>query len=563
MKAIMVMYDSLNRHMLSPYGCDWTQTPNFKRLADRCVTFDKCYVGSLPCMPARREIHTGRYNFLHRSWGPMEPYDDSMPEILKKNGIYSHLISDHYHYWEDGGCTYHNRYSSWENVRGQEGDHWKACVGEKELPPHLGECVKQDMVNREYADTLRQIVSQILANNPESECVYLKKNQSPRTLTFMFTSDMGLCGAYNANLLRMAGEVLDPQDPMIVIGTKGTSTLRQKGFNLIREPIGSDHVDFYVDEGEVVCIVGESGCGKSVTSLSIMGLLGRGGAVIDGSVLFDGKNLLEMTEKELDDIRGNRMTMIFQDPLTSLNPVFTVGSQITESIRRHLHLSKEEAAARAESILARVGMPDAHAVMKKYPHTLSGGMRQRAMIAMALCCNPSLLIADEPTTALDVTIQAQIMGLLKELRREIGMSIILITHDIGLVASMADRVLVMYAGQIIEEAPVRELFHAPKHPYTKALLATVPSIHDGEDRQLFSIPGIVPENYDDITGCRFADRCEYRRPECDKPQKDYPFGEKHRAKCVVMKEREDKDGSGQSETDSPDRSGKHEKVLPD
>ena len=327
--------------------------------------------------------------------------------------------------------------------------------------------------------------------------------------------------------------------------------------------VSVDHVDFYVDEGEVVCIVGESGCGKSVTSLSIMGLLGRGGAVIDGSVLFDGKNLLEMTEKELDDIRGNRMTMIFQDPLTSLNPVFTVGSQITESIRRHLHLSKEEAAARAESILARVGMPDAHAVMKKYPHTLSGGMRQRAMIAMALCCNPALLIADEPTTALDVTIQAQIMGLLKELRREIGMSIILITHDIGLVASMADRVLVMYAGQIIEEAPVRELFHAPKHPYTKALLATVPSIHDGEDRQLFSIPGIVPENYDDITGCRFADRCEYRRPECDKPQKDYPFGEKHRAKCVVMKEREDKDGSGQSETDSPDRSGKHEKVLPD
>lgn len=148
----MVMYDSLNRHMLSPYGCDWTETPNFERLAERCVTFDKCYVGSLPCMPARREIHTGRYNFLHRSWGPMEPFDDSMPEILKKNGIYSHLISDHYHYWEDGGCTYHNRYSSWENVRGQEGDPWKAYVDEKELPCHLGLCNKQDMVNREYAD---------------------------------------------------------------------------------------------------------------------------------------------------------------------------------------------------------------------------------------------------------------------------------------------------------------------------------------------------------------------------------------------------------------------------
>lgn len=152
MKAIMVMYDSLNRHMLSPYGCEWTKTPNFKRLADRCVTFDKSYVGSLPCMPARREIHTGRYNFLHRSWGPMEPYDDSMPELLKEHGIYSHLISDHYHYWEDGGCTYHNRYSSWENVRGQEGDNWKACVGEMEVPPYLGNFKKQDMVNRGYMD---------------------------------------------------------------------------------------------------------------------------------------------------------------------------------------------------------------------------------------------------------------------------------------------------------------------------------------------------------------------------------------------------------------------------
>lgn len=304
------------------------------------------------------------------------------------------------------------------------------------------------------------------------------------------------------------------------------------------ETVSVDQVDFHVDEGEVVCIVGESGCGKSVTSLSIMGLLGRGGAVTDGSVLFDGKNLLAMTEKELDEIRGDRLTMIFQDPLTSLNPVFTVGNQITESIRKHLHLSKEESARRAESVLGRVGMPEARAVMKKYPHTLSGGMRQRAMIAMALCCNPALLIADEPTTALDVTIQAQIMGLLKELRKDIGMSMILITHDIGLVASMADRVLVMYAGQIIEEAPVRELFHSPKHPYTKALLATVPGIYDEKNRQLVSIPGIVPENYDVIPGCRFADRCEFRGSECEKPQKDYPFGEKHRAKCIVMKERE-------------------------
>ena len=182
--------------------------------------------------------------------------------------------------------------------------------------------------------------------------------------------------------------------------------------------ISVDHVSFHVDPGEVVCIVGESGCGKSVTSLSIMGLLGRGGEVTDGSVWFDGKELLTMSEKELDQIRGNEMTMIFQDPLTSLNPVFTIGSQMMESIRIHMKLSKAEAAARAEALLKRVGMPDPKAVMKKYPHTLSGGMRQRVMIAMALCCDPRLLIADEPTTALDVTIQAQIMQLLVELQKK-------------------------------------------------------------------------------------------------------------------------------------------------
>lgn len=302
------------------------------------------------------------------------------------------------------------------------------------------------------------------------------------------------------------------------------------------ENISVDHIHFHVDEGEVVCIVGESGCGKSVTSLSIMGLLGRGGAVVDGSVLFDGKNLLSMKEKELDQLRGNELTMIFQDPLTSLNPVFTVGSQITESIRTHMHLTKKEAAAWAEELLTKVGMPDAHGTMKKYPHTLSGGMRQRVMIAMALSCNPRLLIADEPTTALDVTIQAQIMELLARLQKETGMSMILITHDIGLVANMADRVLVMYAGQIIEEAPVKELFANPVHPYTRALLDTVPTIRDDEDRQLTAIPGIVPEGYDDIRGCRFADRCRYRKPECSKPQEDYGFGAHHRAKCIVMKE---------------------------
>ena len=228
--------------------------------------------------------------------------------------------------------------------------------------------------------------------------------------------------------------------------------------------------------------------------------------------------------------------MIFQDPLTSLNPVFTVGSQITESIRTHMGLSKEEAKKRAIMLLQKVGMPDAEGVMKKYPHTLSGGMRQRVMIAMALSCDPKLLIADEPTTALDVTIQAQIMKLLKELQQENGMSMVLITHDIGVVANMADRVLVMYAGQIIEEGPVKEIFQNPRHPYTRALLDTVPTIRDAADRELVSIPGMVPENYDDIKGCRFAERCRYRRKECDMPQENYEFSEGHTAKCIVMKE---------------------------
>ena len=213
------------------------------------------------------------------------------------------------------------------------------------------------------------------------------------------------------------------------------------------ETVSVDHISFHVDEGETVCIVGESGCGKSVTSLSIMGLLGRGGAVTDGSVLFDGKNLLSLSEKELDEIRGNRLSMIF--PGSADFPESGFHHRKSDH-GKHPHASciwiREEARARAEKVLSQVGMPDAHAAMKKYPHTLSGGMRQRAMIAMALCCNPALLIADEPTTALDVTIQAQIMSLLKKLKKEIGMSLILITHDIGLVASMADRVLVMYAG---------------------------------------------------------------------------------------------------------------------
>ena len=320
--------------------------------------------------------------------------------------------------------------------------------------------------------------------------------------------------------------------------------------------VSVDHVNFHVDKGEVVCIVGESGCGKSVTSLSIMGLLGRGGTVTEGSVVFEDKNLLTMTEKELDKIRGDRLTMIFQDPLTSLDPVFTVGNQLMESIRKHMRLSKEEARQVGESLrihtklgnaeihervvqaLSEVGLPDPEGLCGKYPHELSGGMRQRVMIAMALCCNPGLLIADEPTTALDVTIQAQIMALLRNLQKESGMSMILITHDIGLVASMADRVIVMYAGQMIEEAPVKELFAAPAHPYTKALLQTVPGIYDEKDRELVAIPGMVPENYDSIPGCRFADRCAFRTKGCDQPQSYRQIGEGHFVRCMLAKEGE-------------------------
>lgn len=300
--------------------------------------------------------------------------------------------------------------------------------------------------------------------------------------------------------------------------------------------IGVDHVSFYVDPGEVVCIVGESGCGKSVTSLSVMGLLGRGGKVTSGKVMFEGRNLLDMPERELDHIRGDRLTMIFQDPLTSLNPVFTIGNQMTESIRVHMGLDKEEAAARALSLLKKVGLPDAGAVMRRYPHLLSGGMRQRVMIAMALSCSPSLLIADEPTTALDVTIQAQIMELILELREELGMSVLLITHDMGLVAQMADRVLVMYAGQMIEQARVLELFDHPAHPYTRALLRSVPGIRDGKERVLESIEGMVPEQYDAITGCRFADRCPYRTDVCKTPQSEVNIRAGHRVRCRRAKE---------------------------
>ena len=286
--------------------------------------------------------------------------------------------------------------------------------------------------------------------------------------------------------------------------------------------IGVDRISFQVNPGEVVCLVGESGCGKSVTSLAVMGLLGRGGSA-SGSARFLGKELLGLPEKELDQIRGNSLTMIFQDPLSALNPVFPIGRQIMESMEAHTSLSRREREERAAELLKKVGMGDISSIMEKYPHQLSGGQRQRVMIAMALACGPKLLIADEPTTALDVTIQAQIMELLLKLREETGMAILLITHDMGVVAQMADRVLVMYAGQIIEQAPVFDLFDRPAHPYTRALMAAMPTVGRGREHVLSSIRGTVPERYDQMTGCRFGPRCPYRTEGCGEPQIDREF----------------------------------------
>lgn len=304
--------------------------------------------------------------------------------------------------------------------------------------------------------------------------------------------------------------------------------------------IGTDKIDFSVNSSEVLAIVGESGCGKSITALSIMGLLGKGIHVIDGEILFHGKDLLQMKEKDLDRIRGKELSMVFQDAMNSLNPVLTIGNQLRETIRVHLNYDKKRAEEYAEELLLKVGLPDPKSTLKKYPHMLSGGMRQRAMIAMALACRPKLIIADEPTTALDVTIQLQIMTLLKELREEFQMSIILITHDIGLVAELADRVLVMYAGQFVEESSVGSLFKNPAHPYTVALLESVPGIYDDKEKKLVSIPGIVPERYDTITGCRFKERCSYATEICKKRQEYIEVESGHRVRCHLANERKEK-----------------------
>ena len=270
-----------------------------------------------------------------------------------------------------------------------------------------------------------------------------------------------------------------------------------------------DGVDLVVKRGEVLGIVGESGCGKSVTSLSVMRLVGQPGIVVDGEIIFDDEDLLKLSESAMQDIRGNRISMIFQQPQSSLNPVFRVGDQITEVLLIHQEMNKGEAERRAIELLATVGIPEPESRAQAYPHELSGGMAQRVMIAMALACVPQLLIADEPTTALDVTIQAQILDLMRNLRSQMAASIILITHDLGVVAEMCDRVNVMYAGRIVEEASVTELFRNPKHPYTDALIGSTPVLGQA-DKELVTIPGSVPNLIDLPPGCKFAPRCKAR-----------------------------------------------------
>ncbi|MDX6482009.1 MAG: oligopeptide transport system ATP-binding protein [Gaiellaceae bacterium] len=272
-----------------------------------------------------------------------------------------------------------------------------------------------------------------------------------------------------------------------------------------------DGISFSVEKGKTLGIVGESGCGKSVTALSIMRLLSDNARIVSGEVRFDGRDLIRLPERELEDIRGHEIAMIFQDPMTSLNPTLTIGLQLTETMRRHLDLSTSQARARAVELLEEVKIPNARKRLDDYPHRYSGGMRQRVMIAIALSCNPKLLIADEPTTALDVTVQAGILDLLEELRIEHQMSMIIITHDMGVVAESADEIAVMYAGQIVERATAEDLFDNPEHPYTEALLGALPQIEDAGVREgrLVAIPGRPPDLVDLPDACRFAPRCKY------------------------------------------------------
>ena len=293
-------------------------------------------------------------------------------------------------------------------------------------------------------------------------------------------------------------------------------------------------ISFDVNEGEVLGIVGESGSGKSVTSLSIMGLLQYPGRVVDGEILLNGEDILTYSKDQMRKVRGKEIAMIFQDPMTSLNPVYTIGNQVMEMILEHEKMTKREARARAIEMLKLVGIPAAEKRIDSYPHEFSGGMRQRVMIARALSCNPKLLIADEPTTALDVTIQAQILNLIKKLNRQFGMTTMLITHDLGVVATVCDKVAVMYGGLIMEYGTVDEIFYHPRHPYTMGLLGSIPHVDGGEKRRLIPIDGTPPDLINPPKGCPFSTRCKYCMNVCTQEQPPYFAEDKHRTMCWML-----------------------------
>ncbi len=293
-------------------------------------------------------------------------------------------------------------------------------------------------------------------------------------------------------------------------------------------------ISFDVNEGEVLGIVGESGSGKSVTSLSIMGLLQYPGRVVDGEILLNGEDILTYSKNQMRRVRGKEIAMIFQDPMTSLNPVYTIGNQVMEMILEHEKMTKREARARAIEMLKLVGIPAAEKRIDSYPHEFSGGMRQRVMIALALSCNPKLLIADEPTTALDVTIQAQILNLIKKLNRQFGMTTMLITHDLGVVATVCDKVAVMYGGLIMEYGTADEIFYHPRHPYTMGLLGSIPHVDGGEKRRLIPIDGTPPDLINPPKGCPFSTRCKYCMNVCTREQPPYFAEDKHRTMCWML-----------------------------
>ncbi len=292
------------------------------------------------------------------------------------------------------------------------------------------------------------------------------------------------------------------------------------------------NVSFDVKRGEIFGVVGETGCGKTITGLSILRLLPKS-ATIRGEIMFEGRNLLDLSEPEMNTVRGGRISMIFQDPTSSLNPVFTIGEQITRVVRQHLKLDKKAAQTQAEESLDAVGLPDVKRVMVSYPHQLSGGQQQRVMIAMALACHPSLLIADEPTTALDVTIQAQILNLLRDLQKKFGLSIMLITHNLGVVAQACDRMAVLYSGSVAEISPTYFVYEKPHHPYSKGLLAAIPR-PGSRGQRMAAIPGTVPSNPGEVLGCPFAPRCSYVFERClkEKPRL-VSVGESHKSACFL------------------------------